>query len=1440
MAELLSKLFDEFLSKLSSGVENELRLLLGLEKEKQKLGSNMSRITAMLQDAESRRVLDESSKDWLRKLKVVVYDAEDLLDELVVEDQRRKVENEDGMGKKVCNFFSPLNPLCFRLKIAHKIQELRDKLDALAKENKDFSLMGGVVSNQSLISDERETSSKVIPSETCGRDDEKEELIDSLLNSGNAEVLSVIPIVGMGGLGKTTLAQLVYSHERVVTHFGLRMWVYVSDQDFIVKRLLEKILKSANDGTVVDQLSMDQIMTRLEKELSGKRYLLVLDDVWNEDYHKWDELKTVLKCGAIGSKILVTTRNDKVAEIMDALPRPPLGTLSPVESWTLFEKVAHPPTRFVSIGEEIVRRCGGVPLAIKTLGGMLRNETSEREWQSVTDSELWKRTDKEGRVLSILRLSYDHLTSSLKQCFVYCAVIPKGRQFYKDGLIKKWIAQGFIHSDDENELLEEEGEKYFNALLRRSLFQVDVETASNDAYKMHDLIHDLLRSVAGKECFVVEASMKNDLTHHLALCNDETRHLVLCNAEWAGEPKNLDALKKCKKLRSMITYVDIDINICLSFTCLRVLDVSSTMIRYLPNSIDKLRHLRYFDISDTEITELPETICNLHSLQTLILLGIRLERLPKNMKRMISLRHIEFEGGDDFPLPEGIGELTFLRTLPKFFIAKESGARIEELKGLNLLWRNIHIGGLDNIRNGRCAGEADLKAKKHVDSLKLSWSGDATVAAEGNAKEVIEVLEPNSDLKELSVANYTGLEFPSWMTQKLTNLKKISLSSCKRCEQLPPLGRLHFLESLEIYQMDAVKYIVEFDESHNYKDLFPSLKDLDLRNIPNLEGWSSPQKDGDGDEQGRERYKQVIFKCLRTLKIHDCPKLARPPRLPLLPSLESLEIGGMCWDMIQIPTSQSLMKVKLNRMPDLERWSPHEADDGTPVIFYPIRTLSISNCPKLICLPMFLLPALEELEMSEVGCEKIELSRSHSLKRVDLERWSLQEVDDDKDEQVTFRSLRTLSISKCPKLIFPHQLLLPALEELEMKGVGCEKIEFSTSKSLKRVELRNMPNLERLSPQEADDDEQVVFPGLVELGVEECPRMVCFPHLLPSLKKLKICESNEMLLASVTNYTSLSALSIIGLREIKHLPKELGPNYTSLRILMISNCPKLISLSNLLENLLALKELMVIFCNDLILSLPDGLQQQQRLPPLNSLEVLEIRHSCEKQTSLPGDGIVLTSLRKLEIHYCENIESFSADMLKNLTKLSISNSPKVWSSLVSLENLNSLEHLRISGCPEPVMMKLLESMENLTSLVDLWIEDCPGMRSLPESVKNLTSLTQLRIEECPDMRSLPKGLQHLKNLKQLSISGCPVLRSRLQYNKGQDLHKVAHVRYVDIDEESDISDSEGEESDISDSEWEESSDVQCPHPLLHSLKKLEKLPLPFCSSSPSSPPPPST
>ncbi|KAJ8623889.1 hypothetical protein MRB53_032419 [Persea americana] len=707
------------------------------------------------------------------------------------------------------------------------------------------------------------------------------------------------------------------------------------------------------------------------------------------------------------------------------------------------------------------------------------------------------------------------------------------------------------------------------------------------------------------------------------------------------------------------------------------------------------------------------------------------------MKRMISLRHIEFREFRrhiEFPgfrarsplLPKGIGELTCLMTLPTFVVGEESGPGIEELKGLNQLWGDFCITGLNHVRNGECAREANLKAKKHLHSLELSWLSDHGTAAdtEGNSEEaVIENLEPHSRLKKLAVENYMGMKFPNRM-KMLTNLTDIRLSGCKRCEHLPPLWRLPFLESLELRNMRAVKYIVELDGSDNSKDIFPCLKLLELEGMFDLEGWSSQQEDGDGDEQGRERDEQVILQSLCTLSINNSPKLTRIPWLRHVSSLTSLKIGYVGLDMIEIPASQSLKELSLSNMPNLERWSVQEADE---MIFSSLRVLDISDCPKLICLP---------------------------------------------------------------------QLLLPALGQLDMSGVSCDKIEFSTSHSLRLVHLYSMPNLERLSLKASNDNEHLVCGPFIEFSVNECPRMTRLPHLLPSISiSLIISASNEMLLEwVVANYTSLSNLSIKELLEDKHLP-----SCTGLHTLKIIDSPNLTSLSNQLENLPALEELIIIGCNDLELSLPpDGLQQQQRSPPpLDSLRVLKIINSCHNQISLPGDGIVLTSLKSLNIVSCANLESISADMLQNLTSLEIKSCPKLWSSLVSLENLKSIVSLKISGCPD--LTRLLGSMENFKSLTELRIEDCPGMRSLPESVKNLTSLTDLRIKNCPGMLSLPEsmgdltllrrleigncpgittlpnGLKRLGNLYDLRIYQCPDLKSKLRFPKGRDWHKVAHV-----------------------------------------------------------------
>ncbi|KAJ8624231.1 hypothetical protein MRB53_032761 [Persea americana] len=285
--------------------------------------------------------------------------------------------------------------------------------------------------------------------------------------------------------------------------------------------------------------------------------------------------------------------------------------------------------------------------------------------------------------------------------------------------------------------------------------------------------------------------------------------------------------------------------------------------------------------------------------------------------------------------------------------------------------------------------------------------------------------------------------------------------------------------------MTAIKYI-KFDGCHNNKDIFRSLRHLVLHTLSNLERWSSQQENGDGDEQRREEDKQVILGCLCRLRIHDCPKLIRLPKL-LLPALEFLEMNGVGCDRIDLPMSKSVKKFELRDVPNLERWSfPEEV-----ILCF----LKIFNCPKLMRLPKLLLPALEFLEMNRVGCERIDLPMSKSLKKFvlrdmpNLERLSFPEVDDDEDGQVILRFFHTLKIFNCPKLIRLLKLLLPALEFLEMNGVGCDRIDLPMSKSLKEVKLEHMPNLESWSSREVDGDEddQVILRFFCTLDIFDCP-----------------------------------------------------------------------------------------------------------------------------------------------------------------------------------------------------------------------------------------------------------------------------------------------------------------------------------------------------------------
>jgi hypothetical protein len=382
---------ERMIETLGSLAAKKIGLLWGVEDELQSLRNTVLMIKDVLLDAEEKQAAgDRAVTRWLGELNDAIYDADDLLDAVSTEALRREIITHDKKAKQVHVFFSKSNQIVYRLKMAHKIKAMKERLDAINALAKDFHLKVSHVETRVGRNRERDnTHGYVCKEAVIGREDDKKAVIHRLLDSNVEDNVSILPIVAIGGLGKTTLAQLIFNDEKIQQHFQLKMWVCVSDP-FHVKNIVEKILESA-----ANMKEMHTLVGELKEKIDGKKYLLVLDDVWNEDHEKWSRLKQVLMGGASGSRILVTTRMESVARISGTVPSYHLKGLDEHASWSLFKQMAFEKgqepeenSSIVAIGREILTKCSGVPLAIRTIGGLIRLKNSEVEWLAFKKNEL--------------------------------------------------------------------------------------------------------------------------------------------------------------------------------------------------------------------------------------------------------------------------------------------------------------------------------------------------------------------------------------------------------------------------------------------------------------------------------------------------------------------------------------------------------------------------------------------------------------------------------------------------------------------------------------------------------------------------------------------------------------------------------------------------------------------------------------------------------------------------------------------------------------------------------------------------------------------------------------------------------------------------------------------------------------------------------------------
>ncbi|CAL9010642.1 unnamed protein product [Prunus brigantina] len=784
MAEaLISVLIEQLASIIQKQVQQEVRLVVDIEKEVAKLTTNFKTIEVVLKNAEERQVKEVDVRQWLERLKDVSYEMDDLLDEWsteILKQQIHQQEEEAGNAgststtKKVC-FCIPAPWFCFgqvsqvtlRRDIAVKIKELNERLALIASERQNFNLQ---YTKREIEQIERQKSSSFVD-KTFGRVDEKDKVVEKLLSGsgqGGATCL-VIPIIGMGGIGKTTLAQLAYSDEKVQAHFNTRIWVCVSDPFDEIK-----IAKAIIEGLTKETPASNELQTLksiIHESIKGKKFLLVLDDVWNQDYGKWEQLKLPLQNGVVGSRILVTTRKEEVARMVGAsTDMVNLEVLSEDNCWALFYHIAladrekNESNGLEFIGKQIVKKCKGLPLAAKALGGLMRYKKTRKEWEDVLNNKIWELDGVEEQVFQPLLLSYYDLAPAIKRCLLYCVIFPKDYNIVKDNLIELWMSQNYLNSIGNKEK-EAVGEMYFDNLVMHSFFQ---EFKKDDLgnitrCKMHDVVHDFLQFLTKNECFVSEAERGNNKRIMEFDGYNKVRHLTLMFAPEG--PLIPSSLCNCKNLRTLATFdskiTSFGRELISQVKCLRTLNLSGNSLKEVPNEIGELIHLRYLDLSDNyDLMKLPDTVCNLINLQTLRLIRcIELERLPEGMGKLINLQLLHDMGCVDLKLPKGIARLTSLRTVDVVYIHgdddidnnKEALFKLSDLRNMDQLCGSFRIEFLKDLKDARQAEKAHLVNKNCLVSLELRFPVD-TPQPNPIQEETLNALQPPPNLESLSIS----------------------------------------------------------------------------------------------------------------------------------------------------------------------------------------------------------------------------------------------------------------------------------------------------------------------------------------------------------------------------------------------------------------------------------------------------------------------------------------------------------------------------------------------------------------------------------------------------------------------------------------------------------------------------------------------------------------
>ncbi|XVF18689.1 hypothetical protein REPUB_Repub11eG0044600 [Reevesia pubescens] len=1400
LSVFLELLFD----KLASSALNYIADYKQVHEQLKEWEKKLPDIQAMLNDAEQKQITNKGVKKWLADLQDLAYDVDDILDEFAYEALRLKLQKNQAQASTskvrklipTCctSCFTPAS-FMFNNAMVFKIKKITDRLSDLETRRSSLGLSEIIMSEGNKGMKERLQPTCVMDEtvEYVGRDNEKLEMLE-LLKSGNGaeDGVSVITIVGTGGMGKTTLAQLVFNDASIKDSFDHMAWVCVSN-DFDATKITKTILEFiTNEPCNYDNLSLLQV--KLKENLSEKRFLLVLDDIWNESYEDWTILRSPF--GA-GTKIIVTTRLQNVSSIVDAVKAFHLDKLSYDDCLSIFTQHAlrardfNGRLEFKEVGENIVRRCNGLPLAAKAIGGLLRTIRDPDAWENIYKSEIWDLPEDQCGVIPVLRLSYHHLPPHLKRCFAYCSILPKDYEFDEEEIILLWRAEGLLNQKAQSEI-KDFGNKCFRELISRSFFQKSGKDKSR--FVMHDLINDLAQSVAGDICSKMEDNKQQKFSNR-------TRHSSYVGSMYDGV-KKFEAFDEVNYLRTFLpswlserqagylTSFVVD-HLLRRLGCLRILSLKGYWITELPDFFEDLKHLRYLNFSHSKIKCLPDSLCTLYHLETLILKECwELEKLPSNIGNLTELHYLDITGPNSIKtMPFGVGKLTSLQRLSNFILGEGDGHHIRELRNLSNLKGDFCLSGLQHIIKHQDAREAMLNEKSGIDRLELQWRTDFendTMRNKEVEERVLDFLHPQKKLQQLIIKNFGGEKFPAWISDSsFKNLLSLELRNCKHCKSLPSIGKLSLLKDLSIGGFNEVDKVGVELFGENQRNAFASLETLSFCAMPNWKEWDPCE----GDVQVSR------FPNLGELFISKCPQLSG--RLPThLPSLRKLDTYRCRRLVVSISSFPSLCELKINGCEELvDECCAEEVNSLS------LQSLSLSDISKLSISSERIMSRFSNLEYFRINDVKELVSLSQKGLGLVGHRWisitncpqleslETEEVD---EEKLHSSGIQMLTIKFCERLNRLPKVLHALKFLTEMLIVHCPGLVcFAVNNlppTLMILDISDCENLQHFVDERENKSISSNTLCLLEyLKIERCPSLICISSkgdTLSHLRHLKVeyCSKLTSLFLNAKLPVRLKQLFIWICGELECIAQDFHET-TGLESIGLWKCDKIKSLPPGLNKLRQLKEIKISMCSNMIFDF-----EEIGLPPATNLRVFSIE-ACQNFGALPICINNFTSLLELTVRdYSADISFPEEGFPTNLRSLAISKAPKLYGSLVEwgLDRLTSLQSLDISGegCLDVVSFPEKEMMlpRSLTDITIVNFENLEYM--LSKGFQDLTTLQSLSIYNCSKLRVLPEK-DMLLSLGRLWIRNCPLLKEELNLkrDKGREWSKISHIPHVEIDYE---------------------------------------------------------